>query len=58
MDVVRQNVLNINLVDDEISTFLSLLNKVKNESLKAGFKRMLSPEDIIVLDELILQCKK
>lgn len=58
MDVVRQNVLNINLVDDEINTFLSLLSKVKTESLKAGFKRMLSTEEIMVLDELIAQCKK
>lgn len=58
MEVIKQSVLALNLVDEEVTLFLNLLAKVKTESSKAGFKRLLDKEELELLEELIQQCKK
>ena len=58
MQVIKQKILTLELVEDECDIFITLLKKVKTESNKVGFKKMLEPEEIELLDLLVEQCKK
>ena len=53
MEILRQNVFQITLVDNEVVVFDNLICKlIKEYSKKAGFNKLLNAEEINLLREL------
>ena len=53
MEILRQNVFQVTLIDEEITIFDSLICKIiKEHYKKAGFNKLLNAEEINLLREL------
>lgn len=52
MEVIKQNIIQLNFLEEEVDMIKKIVKYLQNESKKSGFKKVFSADESDLIDEI------